>query len=64
MNKPKEGPSLIEDLGAIAGLYRTVFHMLGQRIQHGPHWDERLPKDTFRYDPSQQHRRTPGHGHS
>ena len=49
MNKQKQAPGLIEDLGAIAGLYRTVFHVMSQRLQHGPHWEERLAEDTFRF---------------
>ena len=28
-------PGLLKDIGAVAGLYKTVFWMFGQRIQRG-----------------------------
>lgn len=33
-----EKPSLVSDLGALAGLYRTVFHMIGRKAQYGRVW--------------------------
>jgi hypothetical protein len=31
-------PSLISDLSALAGLYRTVFWMIGRKSQYGRIW--------------------------
>jgi hypothetical protein len=31
-------PSLASDLGALAGLYRTVFWMIGRKSQYGRIW--------------------------
>lgn len=31
-------PSLINDIGALAGLYRTVFWMMGRKAQYGRIW--------------------------
>jgi hypothetical protein len=50
MNKQKETPGLLEDLGAIAGLYKTVFSMMGKRIQYGQDWEERLSEEALRVD--------------
>lgn len=38
MKKQSNGPSVIEDLGALAELYRRVFWMMGQRLQHPREW--------------------------
>jgi hypothetical protein len=35
-------PTLIQEVGTLAGLYRTVFWMMGKRLQYGPDWEERL----------------------
>lgn len=48
MKNKTQTPSLASDLGAIAGLYRTVFWMFGQRLSHGPEWQERLGDDALR----------------
>ena len=41
-------PGLLKDIGAVAGLYKTVFWMFGQRIQRGSGWEERLTEDALR----------------
>jgi hypothetical protein len=33
-------PSIASDLGALAGLYRTVFWMIGRKSQYGRIWPE------------------------
>lgn len=38
MKKQTNGPSVIEDLSALAELYRRVFWMMGQRLQHPSEW--------------------------
>lgn len=48
MPKGTPQPTLVKDLGALADLYRTVFWMMGQRIQHGRTWQERLERDVIR----------------
>jgi hypothetical protein len=45
VNKP---PGLLQDIGAVAGLYKTVFWMWGQRIQRGSDWEQRLTEDALR----------------
>ena len=42
MRKRKQGPSLVEDLGALTDLYKTVFWLIGQRVQHGRDWQRHL----------------------
>lgn len=47
--KPKtKDPGLMEDLGSVAGLYRTVFWMMGKRLRYGPDWEERLGDETLK----------------
>ncbi len=43
MKKQANGPSVIEDLGALAELYRRVFWMMGQRLQHPSEWRRHDP---------------------
>ena len=33
-------PSLVSDLSALAGLYRTVFWMIGRKSQYGRIWPQ------------------------
>ncbi len=33
-----EKPSLVSELGSLAGLYRTVFWMMGRKAQYGRVW--------------------------
>jgi len=47
MKKQSNGPSVIEDLGALAELYRRVFWMMGQRLQHPREW----PHEPTQIDP-------------
>lgn len=37
-------PPLVRDLGVIARLYGDVFWMIGQRLQHGRDWEEKLAR--------------------
>ena len=37
-------PPLVRDLGTIARLYGEVFWMIGQRLQHGRDWEEKLTR--------------------
>jgi hypothetical protein len=41
-------PTLFEDIGNIAGLYGTVLWMIGQRLQRGQHWEEKLTREVLR----------------
>jgi hypothetical protein len=49
-------PSLISDIGAIAGLYRTIFWMMGQRLHHGPAWQEHLEDEAGQFFTREQAR--------
>lgn len=33
-----QNPSLVSDIGSLAGLYRTVFWMMGRRARYGRLW--------------------------
>jgi hypothetical protein len=64
VNKP---PGLLQDIGAVAGLYKTVFWMWGQRIQHGSEWERRLTEDAVRLrmdESGQPEERIPEHAHN
>lgn len=43
MKKQTNGPTVVEDLGALAELYRRVFWMMGQRLQHPRQWRHHGP---------------------
>lgn len=49
MKTAESSPGLLQDLGSIAGLYRTVFWMVGKRIQYGPNWEERLTEEALHH---------------
>lgn len=42
MDKTKDAPSVWQDLGALAGLYRNVITMMVQRVRYGPDWQDTL----------------------
>lgn len=47
--KDKQGsPSILQDIGAVAGLYRNVAWMLTQRVQRGPDWQQKVFDDAVR----------------
>ena len=50
MKQTHSSPSVLRDLGMVAGLYRNVAWMLGQRVQHGADWQQRLFEDAVRRD--------------
>ncbi len=41
-------PTLLQDLGTVVRLYGTVFWMLGQRLQRGQRWEEKLTAEALR----------------
>ncbi len=41
-------PTLLQDLGTVVRLYGTVFWMMGQRLQRGPRWEEKLTAEVVR----------------
>lgn len=34
----RQNPSLVSDLASLAGLYRTVFRMMGRKARYGRPW--------------------------
>ncbi|HEV8574259.1 MAG TPA: hypothetical protein VGR43_06065 [Dehalococcoidia bacterium] len=34
----RQSPSIVSDIGALAGLYRTVFWMIGRKSSYGRIW--------------------------
>ena len=49
MRKAIRSPTLAQELGALAGLYRMVFWMMGRKIQYGQVWPDEVylaPQDT------------------
>ncbi len=59
MKAHETNPSLLRDLGAVAGLYKNVAWMLSQRVQRGPDWQEKLYEDAVRRDEREQRHREP-----
>jgi len=47
MKAATKDPRLIDDIGSVAGLYRTVFWMVGKRLRYGRDWEERLTDETM-----------------
>lgn len=41
-------PTLLQDLGTVARLYGTIFWMLGQRLQRGPRWEQKVAAEALR----------------
>ena len=52
MPEVMRGPSLLQDLGALAGLYRNVFWMMGHK-ERWPRWSEEWPSDASRLSESE-----------
>jgi hypothetical protein len=45
-----QNPSLVADIGSLAGLYRTVFWMIGRKARYGRLWPPEAEMATP-YDP-------------
>jgi len=43
-------PSILQDLGAVAGLYKNVAWMLTQRVHKGPDWQQKMFDEAVRRD--------------
>lgn len=48
MKQKQSSPSILRDLGTVAGLYRSVFWMLGQQLRHGSDWQQQLYDESMR----------------
>ncbi len=48
MKQKSPSPSLLNDVVAVAGLYRDFFWMLGQQLRHGPVWQQHLHDEALR----------------
>lgn len=48
MKDKNSSPSILQDLGAVAGLYRNVAWMLSQRVQRGSDWQQKIFDDAVR----------------
>ena len=46
-----QNPSLVADIGSLAGLYRTVFWMMGRKARYGRLWPPEAEMTTP-YDPT------------
>ncbi|MCH7484930.1 MAG: hypothetical protein IIA90_07275 [Chloroflexi bacterium] len=44
----QQPPTLLQDLGTVVRLYGTVFWMLGQRLQRGQRWEQKLTAEALR----------------
>ena len=65
MQKRVKNPSLTDDLGSLAGLYRTVFWMISRRLRYGRDWEEHLRQETLRlYAPSRPGAPSKVHSHN
>lgn len=48
MKDKQSSPSVLRDLTAVAGLYRNVVWMVGQRMHRGPDWEQKVFDDAVR----------------
>ena len=48
MKHKQSSPSILHDLGAVAGLYRNVVWMLGQQLKHGSDWQQHMYDEAMR----------------
>ncbi len=48
MTKKDTSPSLLRDVVAVAGLYRSVFWMMRQQLRHGSDWQQHLLEESMR----------------
>lgn len=48
MKQKQSSPSILQDLGAVAGLYRTVVWMFSQQLRHGSDWQQQLYDESMR----------------
>ena len=46
--KVEAGPTVFQDLGALADLYLSVFALMGRRLHRGREWQEQFT----RFDPA------------
>lgn len=59
--KDKYGsPSILQDIGAVAGLYRSVAWMLSQRVQRGSDWEQKVFDDAVRRNEVAEQRQREG----
>jgi hypothetical protein len=49
MKQKETSPSILQDIGAVAGLYKNVVWMLGQQLRHGSEWQQHLFDESTRY---------------
>ncbi|MEO8457817.1 MAG: hypothetical protein ABI559_08400 [Chloroflexota bacterium] len=60
MTKKSQSPSILRDVVAVAGLYRSVFWMVRQQLRHGPDWQQHLLDESMRpYSSSPDDNRRP-----
>lgn len=57
MKDKHSSPSILQDLGAVAGLYRNVAWMLSQRVQRGGDWEQKVFDDAVRRNEVAEQRR-------
>ena len=48
MKQKNDSPSVLRDVTAMAGLYRDVAWMFGQRVRRGPEWQQKLFDESVR----------------
>ncbi len=49
MKRESLTPTLRDDMGTIASLYKTVFWMMGKRLQYGRDWEKKLTEQAVRH---------------
>ncbi|HEY8766610.1 MAG TPA: hypothetical protein VIP09_05025 [Dehalococcoidia bacterium] len=64
MKQKSPSPSLLNDVVAVAGLYRGVFWMLGQQLRHGQDWQQRLQDEALRIREPQESREVAAQRHN
>jgi hypothetical protein len=64
MKQKSPSPALLSDVVAVAGLYRSVFWMLGQQLRHGPDWQQHLYDETLRIRKTEESRELAAQRHN
>jgi hypothetical protein len=64
MKQKQYSPSILRDLGTVAGLYRSVFWMLSQQLKHGSDWQQQLYDQSMRVPLPEEQRELAGTRHN
>ena len=64
MKSKNSSPSILRDVTAVAGLYRSVFWMLSQQLRHGTDWQQHLYDEALRIRKPEESREFAAQSHN